>query len=135
MGALSGILCERAGVVNIAIEGMMLSGAMVSALVGSVTQNAWIGLLAGVAYRCTDGMIHGVLSIKYKTNQIVSGTVINIFSIGLTSYISAKFLQRYAELNTPPTFGAAAIPLFRISPSSEKSSLSTTCSSMRCSSF
>ena len=110
MGALSGILCERAGVVNIAIEGMMLSGAMVSALVGSVTQNAWIGLFAGVATGALMALIHGVLSIKYKTNQIVSGTVINIFATGLTSYISAKFLQRYAALNTPPTFGAVAIP-------------------------
>jgi general nucleoside transport system permease protein len=111
LGAMSGILCERAGVVNIAIEGMMLSGAMVSALVGSVAQNAWIGLLAGILTGALMALIHGVLSIKYKTNQIVSGTVINIFSIGLTSYISAKFLQRYAELNTPPTFGATAIPL------------------------
>ena len=51
LGALSGILCERAGVVNIAIEGMMLSGAMISTLVASVTDNLWLGLLAGIARR------------------------------------------------------------------------------------
>ncbi len=111
LGALSGILCERAGVVNIAIEGMMLSGAMVSALVGSITQNAWIGLIAGIATGALMSMVHAVLSIKYKTNQIVSGTVINIFATGLTSYISSKFMQRYPGLNTPPTFGAIKIPL------------------------
>lgn len=111
LGALSGILCERSGVVNIAIEGMMLSGAMVSALVGSLTQNAWIGLFAAVVTGALLAFVHGIFSIKYKTNQIISGTVINIFATGLTSYISAKFLQVYPALNTPPTFGAIAIPL------------------------
>ena len=110
LGALSGILCERAGVVNIAIEGMMLSGAMVSAMVGSIFQNAWIGLFAGILTGALMAFIHGVLSIKYKTNQIISGTVINIFSIGLTSYISSKFLQHYANLNTPPTFRTIQVP-------------------------
>ncbi|KPL84305.1 ABC transporter permease [Thermanaerothrix daxensis] len=111
LGALSGILCERSGVVNIAIEGMMLTGAMVSALVGSITQNAWIGLLAAIFAGALLALIHAVLSIKYKTNQIVSGTVINIFATGLTSYISAKFLQVNQALNNPPTFGGTPIPL------------------------
>jgi simple sugar transport system permease protein len=111
LGALSGILCERSGVVNIAIEGMMLSGAMVSALVGSITQNAWIGLLCAVLTGAVLAFVHGIFSIKYKTNQIISGTVINIFATGLTSYISAKFMQVYPALNNPPTFGAIAIPL------------------------
>ncbi len=111
LGALSGILCERSGVVNIAIEGMMLSGAMVSALVGSLTQSAWIGLFAAVLTGALLAFVHGIFSIKYKTNQIISGTVINIFATGLTSYISAKFMQVYPALNNPPTFGAIAIPL------------------------
>lgn len=110
LGALSGILCERAGVVNIAIEGMMLAGAMTGALVGSLT-NLWGGLIAGVLAGAFLALIHGVLSIKYKTDQIVSGTVINIFSIGMTSFISAKFLQRYQELNSPGTFPTFEIPL------------------------
>jgi simple sugar transport system permease protein len=111
LGALSGILCERSGVVNIAIEGMMLSGAMVSALVGSLTQSAWLGLFAAVLTGALLAYVHGIFSIKYKTNQIISGTVINIFATGLTSYISAKFMQVYPALNNPPTFGAIAIPL------------------------
>jgi simple sugar transport system permease protein len=111
LGALSGILCERAGVVNIAIEGMMLSGAMVSALFASITQNPWIGLFLGVLTGALLALVHGVFSIKYKTNQIISGTVINIFAAGITSYISAKFLQIYQPLNNPPTFRATSVPL------------------------
>ena len=112
LGALSGILCERSGVVNIAIEGMMLMGAMVASLVASVTDSLWIGLLAAVMASAMLGLVHGVLSIKYKTNQIISGTAINIFSIGLTSYISARFLQvNQLELNTPGVFPPIELPL------------------------
>jgi general nucleoside transport system permease protein len=110
LGALSGILCERAGVINIAIEGMMLMGAMVGALVGSITGNLWIGLLAAVLSGLLLGMVHGVLSIKYRTNQVISGTAINIFATGLTSYISASFMTANQELNNPGTFGSWEIP-------------------------
>jgi simple sugar transport system permease protein len=111
LGAMSGILCERSGVVNIAIEGMMLMGAMVGSLIGSVADNLWIGLICAVLSGALLAWIHGVLSIKYKINQVISGTVINIFSIGMTSYISAKFLQRYQELNNPGTFPPIKIPI------------------------
>jgi simple sugar transport system permease protein len=118
LGALSGILCERSGVVNIAIEGMMLSAAMMAALVGSLAAdwvgrpaNLWIGLLAGVITGGLLAAVHALLSIKYKTDQIVSGTVINIFSIGVTSFVSAKFLAQYRELNSPGIFPAWRIPL------------------------
>ncbi len=111
LGAMSGILCERAGVVNIAIEGMMLSGAMVGALVASLTKSLWIGLLAAILIGAVMAFIHGVLSIKYKVNQIVSGTVINIFATGLTSYISSKFLQVNEALNNPGIFQPFPIPL------------------------
>jgi simple sugar transport system permease protein len=79
LGALSGVLCERAGVVNIAIEGMMLMSAFFSTVIGSMT-NLWGGLIAGILAGTLMGYIHGVLSIKYKINQIISGTFINIFA-------------------------------------------------------
>lgn len=117
MGAFSGILCERAGVINIAIEGMMLMSAMVGALMSSITGNAWVGLLFGVLSAMLLAALHAVLSIKYKINQIISGTVINMFSAGMTSFLSQKFLQTRQELNNPAMFtrfeipGLAEIPL------------------------
>lgn len=110
LGALSGILCERAGVINIAIEGMMLAGAFGGAVIGSISGNLWVGMAAGVGVGLLLGLIHALLSITYKTNQIISGTVINILATGLTSYFSAKFLTTYRELNNPGIFRSIAIP-------------------------
>jgi simple sugar transport system permease protein len=111
LAALSGILSERAGVVNIAIEGMMLAGAMAGTLVGSLAGSPWIGLLAGVAVGGVLGLIHGVLSIKYRTDQIISGVVINIFAGGLTAFVSARFLQPFQHLNDPGIIRQWPIPL------------------------
>ncbi|HSF81624.1 MAG TPA: ABC transporter permease [Anaerolineales bacterium] len=111
LGALAGVLSERAGVVNIAIEGMMLSSAMTACVAASITDNLWIGLLVGVLTGAFYGMVHGVLSIKYKVNQIISGTAINIFSTGITSYISSKFLQIYQNTNNSGTFLPIKVPL------------------------
>lgn len=110
LGAFSGILCERSGVVNIAIEGMMLMAAMVGALVGSISHNAWVGLFAAICASTLLASLHAVLSIKYKINQIVSGTVINIFSTGMTSFLSQKFLQVHQQLNDPAMFSRVEIP-------------------------
>lgn len=110
-GALAGILCERAGVANIAIEGLMLGAAMMSTLVGTVTGDLWIGLLAGMLTGAVLAAIHAVLSIHYKVDQIISGTVINIFATGTTSYISSLFMQRMTDqLNNPGTFRNIVVP-------------------------
>ncbi len=111
LGAFSGVLCERSGVVNIAIEGMMLMASMVGALVGSLTHNAWLGLLGAILSGVLLALLHAVLSIKYKINQIISGTVINIFSAGFTAFVSQKFLQTNQALNSPPMFTRIPIPL------------------------
>jgi simple sugar transport system permease protein len=111
LGALSGVLCERAGVVNIAIEGMMLAAAMIGVLVGSVSGSLWVGLLAAVLTGTLLGLVHAVLSIKYKTDQIISGTVINIFAGGITAFLSSKFLQPNQALNDSGVFAPIEIPL------------------------
>jgi simple sugar transport system permease protein len=96
---------------------MMLLAAMVSAVVGSVSGSLWLAVLAGIGAGLLLAIVHALLSIKYKINQIISGTVINIFATGFTSYISAKFLQVYQDLNGSPIFprwpvpGLADIPL------------------------
>ncbi len=109
--ALSGVLCERSGVVNIAIEGMLLSGAFVAAVVASATGNNWIGLLAAVA---TGGLLAGVLAvlaIRYMVNQIIAGTVINIFAAGLTAFLATRVLSANKQWNTPPRFEPIVIPV------------------------
>jgi ABC-type uncharacterized transport system permease subunit len=111
LAALSGILCERSGIVNIAIEGMMLTAAMVSALVGSLAGSMWVGLLAAVLSSGALGALLAVLSIRYKVNQIISGTAINILATGGTSFISAKFLTQYQHLNNPGKFSNWPVPV------------------------
>lgn len=111
LGAMSGILCERSGIINIAIEGMMLLGAMMGALVGSVSGNLVLGLLSAVASGVVLAYFLAWMSIRYKVDQIITGTVINIFATGITSFISSKFMQRYTELNNPGMFSRFEIPL------------------------
>ncbi|MGC9467770.1 MAG: ABC transporter permease [Anaerolineae bacterium] len=110
LAALSGIMCERAGVVNIGIEGMMLTGAFMAALIGSVVGNVWVGLLAAMAGGALMAALLAVLAIRYKVDQIVAGTAINILATGLTSYFSSRYLQQDAGLNSPPTFSPFPIP-------------------------
>ena len=110
LGAMAGILSERAGVVNIAIEGMMLTGAFTGAFIGSVTHNLYIGVAAAVVAGLLLGVLHAVMSITYKANQIVSGTVINILATGMTSYLSAKYLQVNESLNNPGIYPPILIP-------------------------
>jgi len=109
LGAFSGIFCERSGVFNIAIEGMMLTAAFCAALFGSLV-NIWFGLFTAVLSGVLMALVLAVLSIKYKVNQIISGTVINIFATGITSFLSAKFLQSHQELNNSGRFGTWDIP-------------------------
>ncbi len=109
LGAMSGILSERAGVVNIAIEGMMLTAAMIGTIVGSLS-TLWVGLLSAVIAGGLLGLVHAVMSIKYRTDQIISGVVINIFAVGITSFISAKFMQPYPQINNPGIFKPYEIP-------------------------
>lgn len=84
LASIGSVLCERSGVINLGIEGMMLVGAF-GAVVGShVSANPWIGVLFGIAVGGLFGLLHAVLCIKFRTNQSVSGVGINIFASGLT---------------------------------------------------
>lgn len=111
LGALSGVLCERAGVINIAIEGMMLTAAFVGSLAGSAAGNLWLGLIFGVLAGGLLGALLAVLSIRYTVDQIIGGTVINIFAVGLTSFLSAKIFSEYQDLNSPGRFGQIDVPI------------------------
>jgi simple sugar transport system permease protein len=110
-GALSGVLCERSGVVNIAIEGMLLSGAFVAAVVASATGNNWLGVVGAVIAGALLAGVLAVLAIRYRVNQIIAGTVINIFAVGITSFLSTRVLQQNQQLNTPPRFEPIVVPV------------------------
>lgn len=92
LGALAGIYAERAGVVNIAIEGMMLIGAAFGFAFFIFTGNIWLGVIGAVLMGGVSALLHGALSISFKTDQIISGTVINILAIGVTGYLRRTFL-------------------------------------------
>ncbi len=111
-GALSGVLCERAGVINIAIEGMLLSGAFVSSVVTSAFDNPWLGIAAAVLVGALLALLLAVLAIRYRVDQIIAGFFINILATGLTAFLSVRILQPYqAELNTPERLGPIHIPI------------------------
>ncbi len=92
-GALGGVFSERSGVVNIGIEGMMLGGAFFGALVALTTGQLWLALIVGPLAGVGLSALHAVLSIYFRVDQIISGTVINIFAFGLTSYLNALVLR------------------------------------------
>ncbi|MGH8963239.1 MAG: ABC transporter permease [Jatrophihabitantaceae bacterium] len=85
LGALAGIVCERSGVINIAIEGQLLVGAFAGALFASSAHNLGIGLLAAVVAGALIGLLLAVFAIRYLVNQVVLGVVLNTFALGLTN--------------------------------------------------
>jgi simple sugar transport system permease protein len=116
LAALSGIWSERAGVVNIGIEGMMLVGAFLAAVVASVSGSLFLGVIAGMLCGALIAALHAVLSIRFRVDQVISGTGIIILALGLTSYLQRAVLNRYPELNQPgPVISALSIPsLWRV---------------------
>jgi general nucleoside transport system permease protein len=112
LGAIAGCLCERAGVINIAIEGQLLFGAFAGAVVASATGSLWLGLLAAALAGALLGLILAVFAIRYVVNQIVVGVVLNVLATGLTGYFYDRALVRYQNtLNSPSIFGRIRIPV------------------------
>ncbi|NTW01029.1 MAG: ABC transporter permease [Oscillochloris sp.] len=92
LGALAGIYAERSGVVNIAIEGMMLTGAAFGFASYVATGNIWFGVLVAILMGGLIALLHGLLSITFKVDQVISGTVINILAIGVTGYMRRQYI-------------------------------------------
>ena len=110
-GALGGVIGERAGVVNIAIEGQLLAGAFSAAVVASITRQPLLGLIAAAVAGMLVAFVLAAFAIKYVVDQVIVGVVLNVLVIGLTSFLYSQVLQPNAALlNTPPRFDRIPIP-------------------------
>ena len=109
LGALAGCLGERAGVINIAIEGQLLVGAFAAAVMASVS-GVWIGLISGSLAGGLVGAVLAVFAIKFFVDQIILGVVLNVLTLGLTNYLYDRLLVTHANLNQAFTFNVLKIP-------------------------
>ena len=109
--ALGGVISERSGVVNIAMEGMMLSGAFFAVVADLAWRNPWLATLVAIIAGGLMALIHAVVSIRFRADQIVSGIAINIFAAGLTLFLVNRIygIQDVGHINP-----AEALPNFNI---------------------
>jgi general nucleoside transport system permease protein len=111
-GALGGVLGERAGVVNIAIEGQLLFGAFAAAVTASLTGSPWAGLLAAMVAGALIALVLGLFAITYLVDQVIVGVVLNVLVVGLTNFLFRQVLTPNADtLNSPDRFRAVPIPV------------------------
>jgi simple sugar transport system permease protein len=111
IGAIAGIVAERSGFLNIAVEGKLLVGALVGSVVSSVTGIAILGPIGGALIGALVSLLLAILGIRYKVDQIIAGTVVNIGAVGITSVIFQRILQPYRELNNPVNIDPISIPV------------------------
>ncbi|MBC6496171.1 ABC transporter permease [Microbacterium sp. 4-7] len=111
-GALGGVIGERAGVVNVAIEGQLLLGAFAAALLSSVTGSPFVGLLGAMLGGVLVAAVLAAFAIKYLVEQVIVGVVLNVLVSGLTGFLYGALLApNEAALNTPVRFSRIEIPL------------------------
>lgn len=105
LACLAGLFSERAGIFDIGLEGKMLAAAMASAAVAFLTGSAWVGLLAGIGASLIFAILHGIASITFRGNQLISGVALNFLAAGLTVLIAQALFGQGGR--TPPLAGAA----------------------------
>ena len=111
-GAMGGVISERVGVINVAIEGQLLAGAFVSALVASITRQPFLGFFAALFAGALVSFVLAAFAIKYFVDQVIVGVVLNVLVVGLTSFLFAQVLTPNAAfLNSPPRFERIDIPV------------------------
>jgi len=112
LGGMAGIMSERVGVVNIAIEGQLLTGAFVSSVVGTITGNLYVGMIAAMVAAGLLSMVLASLAIKYLVEQIIIGVLLNVLVIGITNFLHSAWVDKdRANLNFPGTFEKLPIPV------------------------
>ena len=126
LAALGGLFAERSGVVDIGLEGKMLASAFAAAATAAVTGSAWLGLAAGIAAAIALALVHGLASVTYHGNQVVSGMALNILTSGLTVVLGYAWFQqggqtplladsaRFGPITLPGATSLASVPLLGI---------------------
>ncbi|GEA89556.1 ABC transporter permease subunit [Cellulomonas cellasea] len=110
-GSLAGLLCERSGIINIAIEGQLLAGAFLAVVVASLTGNPYTGLIAAPIAGAIVGLGLVLFAVRYRVDQIIVGVVLNVLVIGVTNYLFSTVLtQNPQSFNSPPRLPTLPIP-------------------------
>jgi simple sugar transport system permease protein len=111
--SLGGIFSERVGIINIALEGMMLTGAFTGVLATFYSGNPWLGVLAAVLVGGLLGLLHAFLTVKFAGNQVVSGTGINILALGFTAYMCQIVWGSRGASQSVQGLGTLSIPVLK----------------------
>ena len=111
-GALAGVLCERSGVINVAIEGQFLLGAFAAAMFATVAASVWVGVLGGGAAGLLIGLLLGFFAIRYRVDQVILGVILIVLCTGLTGFLFERVMTDDAEhFNAPAQLPIIEIPL------------------------
>ncbi|MFC9661347.1 ABC transporter permease [Nocardia sp. NPDC127606] len=102
-GALSGVVCERSGVINLGIEGQFLAGAFTAVLFSSITGNPYVGILAAVISGMLSTLLLAWLATRFEVNQLVTGVILNLLALGLTGFLFERLMRMDHSLNQPST--------------------------------
>ncbi|WP_117212125.1 ABC transporter permease [Allorhizocola rhizosphaerae] len=112
LGALGGVLCERSGVVNVAIEGQFIAGAFAAAMFGTIAGSIWAGIIAASIGGLLISALLAVLAIRYLVDQVILGIVLNVFALSLTAFLYEQFMQKNQDaFNKPPRVPQWDIPV------------------------
>ena len=111
LGAMAGVMSERVGVVNIAIEGQLLTGAFMAAVVSTITGNQFVGLISAMITAALFSAVLAVMAIRYLAQQIIVGVVLNVLAIGITNFLYQQWLvENESTVNFPGTLPIISIP-------------------------
>ena len=112
-GGIGGVFSERSGIMNLGIEGTMLIGACAAAIISLETNSAWLGVLGGMGFGVLIGLLHAFMCIRFKANQTVIGTGINIFATGITPMVLQAYSGNPGRSPSVPGIASLSIPVLK----------------------
>lgn len=112
LGAMAGVMSERVGVVNIAIEGQILTGAFMAAVVSTLTENQWLGIISAMITAALFSAVLAIFAIRFLAQQIIVGVVLNVLAIGITNFLYQQWVtEDESATNSPGTLPIIHVPV------------------------